>query len=103
MNSKIMELYNGFMADIHRGITEYYKENSNRTEMILKQACSIVMAHTMVYINIVRKYGVVFLINPDDQYSKDCLRALKKAGVRNISIMDIIGYTVRIECAAKEK
>lgn len=103
MNSKIIELYNGFMANIHRGISKYYKGDSNRTELIVEKACSIMMAHTMVYINIVRKYGVVFLINEDDQYSKDCLRALKKAGVRNIDIMDIIRYTVLVECAVQKK
>ena len=100
LTNKIHELHDEFVEQASKSIIEYYKSNSNSTKMIIEQMAGVMWAYANVYIQIVNRYSVVFLMNEDDVYTKECMKALRKIGVKNIDVHEVMKYAVSVEeCA----
>lgn len=102
MRNHVIKFYSEMLDSISMKVIGYYKSESNATKMIVEEASEAIWEDANMYIKIVETYNKVFIINKDDGYTKDCIKALKNAGVKNIDINELISYAIKVEKAAAE-
>lgn len=86
MRNHVIKYYSEMLDSISMKVIGYYKSESNATKMIVEEASKAIWEDDNMYIKIVDIYNKVFIINKDDGYTKDCIKALKNAGVKILTL-----------------